>query len=150
MAQPLLQLDPAAHRDEADGLLLRVIEAQPFGELGDRARELRGTIAAQKLRDHQPNGLRPDVVSHCLKALRLLEGMEQQRFLAVLSEVAAIGQSGLQINDPSTSRRLKTLPGNWSELALACLIHVGMKPQAREAVTAAAGSGLRAGDRSGG
>jgi hypothetical protein len=36
-------------------------------------------------------------------------------------------QSGLQINEPGTSRSLKTLPGTWSDLALACLIHVGMK-----------------------
>jgi hypothetical protein len=53
--------------------------------------------------------------------------MDQRQFMAVLSEVAAMGQSGLQINEPGTSRSLKTLPGSWSDLALACLIHVGMK-----------------------
>ena len=42
------------------------------------------------------------------------------------SEVAAVGQGGLQINEPGTSRSLKTLPGTWSDLALACMIHVGM------------------------
>ncbi len=52
--------------------------------------------------------------------------MEQQRFMAVLSEVAAMGQGGLQINEPGTSRSLKTLPGRWSDLALSCLIQVGM------------------------
>jgi len=57
--------------------------------------------------------------------------MEQQRFIAVLSEVAAVGQGGLQISEPGTSRSLKSLPGSWSDLALACLIHVGMWPQAR-------------------
>ena len=34
----------------------------------------------------------------------------------------------MQINEPGTSRGLKILPGSWSDLALACLIHVGMKP----------------------
>jgi hypothetical protein len=52
--------------------------------------------------------------------------MNQQRFMAVLSEAAAVGQGVLQINEPVTSRSLKTLPGSWSDLALACLIHVGM------------------------
>ncbi len=33
LAQALLELDPDEHRDEADRLLLRVIEAQPYGEL---------------------------------------------------------------------------------------------------------------------
>lgn len=109
LAQALLELDPDEHRDEADRLLLRVIEAQPYGELAIKAKDLR-----------------QDAVSYCLQALQLFEGMEQQRFMAVLSEVAAMGQGGLQINEPGTSRRLKTLPGSWSDLALVCLIHVGM------------------------
>jgi len=52
--------------------------------------------------------------------------MNQQHFMAVRSEVAAVRQGGLQINEPGTSRSLKTLPGCWSDLALACLIRVGM------------------------
>ena len=127
LAQALLQLDPDEHRDEADRLLLQVIEAQPYGELAAKAKDLRGSIASRDLRADQPEGLRQDAVSYCLQALQLFEGMDQQRFMAVLSEVAAVGQGGLQINEPGTSRSLKTLPGSWSDLALACLIHVGMK-----------------------
>ena len=55
-------------------------------------------------------------MSYCLQALQLFEGMDQQGFMAVLSEVAAVGQGGLQINET----------GSWSDLALACLIHVSM------------------------
>jgi len=33
--------------------------------------------------------------------------MEQQRFTVVLIEVAAVGQGGLQINEPGTSRSLR-------------------------------------------
>ena len=127
LAQALLELDPEEHRNEADRLLLRVIEAQPYGELANKAKDLRGSIASRDLRAEQPEGLRQDAVSYCLQALQLFEGMDQQRFMAVLSEVAAMGQGGLQINEPGTSRSLKTLPGSWSDLALACLIHVGMK-----------------------
>jgi tetratricopeptide (TPR) repeat protein len=126
LAQALLELDPGEHRDEADRLLLRVIEAQPYGELANKAKDLRGSIASRDLRAEQPDGLRQDAVSYFLQALQLFEGMDQQRFMAVLSEVAAMGQGGLQINEPGTSRSLKTLPGSWSDLALACLIHVGM------------------------
>ena len=50
-----------------------------------------------------------------------------------------MGQGGLQINEPGTARSLKNLPGSWSDLALACLIHVGMVPQARAAVAVDAG-----------
>ncbi len=122
-----MELDPGEHRVEADRLLLRVIEAQPYGELANKAMELRGSIAARDLRVDKPEGIRQDAVSYCLRALQLFEGMDQRQFMAVLSEVAAMGQGGLQINEPGTSRSLKTLPGSWSDLALACLIHVGMK-----------------------
>ncbi len=127
LVRALLELDAEEHRDEADHLLLQVIEAQPYGELANKAKELRGSIAARDLRADQPDGLRQDAVSYCLQALQLFEAMEQPRFMAVLSEVAAVGQGGLQINEPGTSRTLKNLPGTWSDLALACLIQVGMK-----------------------
>ena len=126
LAQALLEIDPAEHRDDADRLLLQVIEAQPYGDLANKAKDLRSSIASRDLRAEQPDGLRQDAVSYCLQSLQLFEGMDQQRFLAVLSEVAAVGQGGLQINEPGHSRSLKTLPGTWSDLVLACLIHVGM------------------------
>ena len=107
-------------------MLLQLIEAQPCSELAGKAKDLRGGIASRDLRADQPDGLRQDAVSYCLQTLQLFEGMDQQRSMAVFSEVAAVGQGGLQINGPGTSRSLKTLPGSWSDLALACLIHVGM------------------------
>jgi Flp pilus assembly protein TadD len=45
LAQALLQLDQDEHRDEANRLLLRVIEAQPYGELANKAKQLLGNIA---------------------------------------------------------------------------------------------------------
>jgi hypothetical protein len=122
----LLELDPEEHRDEADRLLLQVIEAQPYSELAGKAKDLRGSIASRDLRADQPDGLRQDAVSYCLQALQLFEGMDQQRFLAVHSEVGAVGQGGLQINEHGTSRNLKSLLGSWSNLALSCQIHVVM------------------------
>ena len=38
LAQALLELDPDEHRNEADRLLLRVIEAQPYSELAAKAK----------------------------------------------------------------------------------------------------------------
>ncbi len=41
LAQALLELDPGEHRNEADRLLLQVIEAQPYGELANKAKDVR-------------------------------------------------------------------------------------------------------------
>jgi hypothetical protein len=74
-----------------------------------------GSIAARDLRADKPDGLRQDAVSYCLQVLQLFESMDQQRFIAVLSEVAAMGQGGLQINEPGTTGTLKNLPGSWGD-----------------------------------
>ena len=55
-----------------------------------------------------------------------LLGLDWKALAAVLNEVAAVGPGGLQVNEASTSRTLKSLPGRWSDLAVACLIQVGM------------------------
>ena len=39
------------------------------------------------------------------------EGVDQQHLIAVLIEMAAVGQGGLQINEPGTDRSLKKLLG---------------------------------------
>jgi hypothetical protein len=59
----------------------------------------------QNLRQASPNGLRQDAVTYCLDALRRFQAMDQAEFMAVISEVAAVGQSGLQINEPGTRLR---------------------------------------------
>lgn len=42
LAQALQELDPEEHREEADRLLLQVIEAQPYGERANKIKDLRG------------------------------------------------------------------------------------------------------------
>jgi predicted Zn-dependent protease len=76
LAQALLELDPVEQRDEADRLLLQVIETQPYGELANKAKDLRSSIAARDLRSAQPDGLRQVAVSYCHQALQLFEGMD--------------------------------------------------------------------------
>ncbi len=41
--------------------------------------------------------------------------MDQQRFIDMLCEVAALGQSGLQSKEPGTCFILKTLPPSWCD-----------------------------------
>ncbi len=52
-----------------------------------------------------------------LPVAQFFKGMEQHRYIAVLREVAAVGQVGLQINESGNSRNLRTCqaPGaTWS------------------------------------
>jgi hypothetical protein len=42
-------------------------------------------MAVRALRSSQPEGLRQEAISYCLQPLQLFEGMDQQRYIAVLS-----------------------------------------------------------------
>ena len=57
---------------------------------------------------------------------QLFEGMEQQRFMAVLIKVAAVGRVWLHITESGSTRKLQTFSGSRSDLAIFCLIHVDM------------------------
>jgi len=48
----------------------------------------------------------------------------QQHPIAVIRELAAIGQGGLQINEPGTFYSLRNLPDSWADLPL--LEHLAM------------------------
>ena len=108
LAPALQELDRKQHRDEADLLLLLVIEAQPFGELANKAKGLRGSIAPRDLWQEQQDVLRQDAASHCLQALQMLEGMEQYRSNALISEVASLGQGALRSTNRTPPARSRT------------------------------------------
>lgn len=76
-----------------------------------RSRTPGSTLRASTSWQRDGGGSSDRALSARLQALKLFEAIDQQRFMALLSEVAAVGQGGLQINEPGTSRSIKTLPG---------------------------------------
>jgi tetratricopeptide (TPR) repeat protein len=127
LAQTLLDQDPAAHADEADALLQRVMSLVPHGEIAEKAASLRTSIANLKFRSNAVGDLRHDAVFHCLGALERFEGMTQQQLAPLVMEMATLGQSGLNVNEPDTTYRLNLLPGEFSGLQVICMMHVGLK-----------------------
>ncbi|MBK1621080.1 hypothetical protein CKO42_22180 [Lamprobacter modestohalophilus] len=127
LAQTLLDQDPAAHADEADGLLRQVMSIAPHGEIADKASRLRSSIANLKFRSNAEGDLRHDAVFYCLGALERFAGMTDQQLNPLVTEMATLGQSGLNVNDPETTYRLKLLPGEFTGLQVVCMMHVGVK-----------------------
>lgn len=127
LAQTLLDQDPAAHADEANTLLRRVMDLAPHGEIAEKAGTLRTSIANLKFRSSALGDLRHDAMFYCLGALERFEGMSQQQLAPLVMEMATLGQSGLNVNEPDTTYRLKLLPGEFSGLQVVCMMHVGLK-----------------------
>ena len=42
-------------------------------------------------------------------------------------ELAALGQKGMPVNDPTQTFRLRSLAGEFTALQVLCLMHVGIK-----------------------
>ena len=113
--------------DEADSVLIQAIEAAPHTELAEKCRQLRTDIAQKNLRGAVGGGLRPDVVMYCLAALEKAAEVGPEEMQRITFEIALLGRSGLDINDPTRKYQLKSLPGDFSGLQLLSYMYVGMR-----------------------
>ncbi len=127
LGQTLLAEDPEGHRAEADRLLIRVLELSPHGEIAEKAKDARRSIANRQFHDEAITELRHDALFYCLGALERFEGMSQAELGPIVMEMATLGESGLNGNDPEQSYTLKLTPGEFSGLQIVCMMHVGLK-----------------------
>jgi tetratricopeptide (TPR) repeat protein len=123
-AHCLLQL---GRTDDADPVFVKVIELSPLSEIAELARTARTSIAGQTMRSKVGGGLRPDAVLYCLDGLKKFRELGDPKTRAIVFEIAMLGQSGLDINDPAQRYSLRSLSGKFSGLHLVSLMYTGMK-----------------------
>ena len=117
---------------EADAAYVRLLEIDELGEPAAVAKEGRSRIAAANFRSNAPNMLRMDAVMGCLSALQMFEKMPLDQVKQIGLEVAYLGMSGIDVNNPDTRYTLRSLPGDYSGLHLLCLEYVSFKQFAPE------------------
>lgn len=113
------------HRKESDGLYSEIVTRFPDHPLTERARQARTRIAQENLR--AGGNLRMDAVFYMQDALERFAGMSPAEVGQATMEIALLGRQGLHINDPDSRRRLKSMDGEFSDLHLLCLMHVGVR-----------------------
>jgi hypothetical protein len=91
-------------------------------ELGQ---ERHSAIAAHRMRS--AGELRPDVLMYLTGALERFAGMSLDQIQSIGIEIAILGQTGLDINDPEPKYALRTLPGTFSGLHLCCPMYAAFK-----------------------
>lgn len=123
-AQCLLEL---GRTDEADPIFVKAIELSPLSDIAELARTAQTSIAHRTMRSKVGGGLRPDAVLYCLDGLQKFGELGDTKTRAVVFEIALLGQSGLDINDPAKKYSLRSLPGSFSGLHLVSLMYAGMK-----------------------
>lgn len=112
---------------KADAVFIKAIEIAPYSELSELCRTQRTEIAQKTMREKASDGLRMDAVMYCLSALQKFEKLGPEKTIAITTEIALLGRSGLDINDPEKKYTLKFLDGEFTGLQLVSYMYVGLK-----------------------
>jgi Flp pilus assembly protein TadD len=121
-----MNLEQSGVNAEAETAYQRVISLDPGGHLAEKAEAGRNRLTQVKFRK-SGGELRPDVVTYCGDAIRMLEAMPKEEVQRITMEIAMLGAKGLSVTDPSIKHQLRSLPGEFTGLHLLCLEYVGFK-----------------------
>ncbi len=112
---------------DADAHFRKVIELAPYTELAEKSRQALTKISGTNLRKSSGGQMRPDAVRYCLAALEKFRELGPDKTQMLVYEIAMLGRSGLDINNPDQKYRLKGLDGEFSGLQLLSYMYVGLK-----------------------
>jgi len=110
----------------------KVLELDEFSEIAELAKSARSRIAQKNFRSFSPTTERMDAVMYCLSALEKFNDMAINEIQKIGFEIAILGTSGINVNDPQSRYTLRSLPGEFSGLNLLCLEYVAFKKFAPE------------------
>jgi tetratricopeptide (TPR) repeat protein len=132
LALDLTELGGEARLRESNELYRHVIDLNPQSQVAELARQERSKLAQRSLRQAS-NGPRLDAVMYCLSALEQFEQLSPERVKAIALEIALLGRTGLDINNPATRYHLQNLQGDFTGLQLMSMLHVASKQIAPDA-----------------
>ncbi len=137
LTQALQGTGDATHQKECGDLLRMIIERFPGHSVAEMARADQTRLAHDVLRS-RTNGLRMDVVTYIVDALRRFAAMSKQDVGQMTLEIATLGQTGLEINNPRRTYRIKSAPDEeFTGLQLLSMMHAGVRQFQKDAETGA-------------
>lgn len=113
--------------EEADALFLRFIREHPTSPMVEQAEKARTAFGSKRLKSHSVAGFRPDVMMYIAGALQTFKKLGPQKRQIIALEIAVLGRTGLDINDPTDKYRLKSLPGKFTGLHLLAIMYTAFR-----------------------
>ena len=111
---------------EASSVLHKAIDVAPYSELAELCRSELTAISHEIMRE-KGGGVRMDVVMYCIAAMERYKELGSEKTKTIAFEIAMLGRSGFDINNPSKKYKLKSLPGEFTGLQLVAYMYVGLK-----------------------
>ena len=127
LAYTLEQRGVAGQLAEADALYQRAVALDPQSEIAELARRALSVLAQRTFDNKTAMPVRMDAAIYCLAGLQTFAPMTQAEVQAVAMEIGMVGAKGLDINNPASQYKLRSLPGTFSGLNLISLMYVGFK-----------------------
>ena len=122
---------------ESDRLYKEILSEDPAHAVAEEARKGLTRIAASIVRSKAVGNLRMDVVFYMIDAIKRFKDVNASAIGQITMELAMLGRSGLDTNNPDKRYQIKLLPGeNFSGLELISIMHVGIRQFDKTADTA--------------
>ena len=102
----------------------KILDQNDFDEFYEKAREL-STLIAKKSFDS--TDIRYDAVFYCLAAFEKFEQMNLLQIRGVASEIAMLGDSGIDLSNPERNYQINSIPGDFTGIQLLCYMYVGFQ-----------------------
>lgn len=115
-----------AHRKEALKVYKDVVKRFPDSQFAEAAKQILNRAGQADLRKAVDDGYRPDAVEYMVGAMKRFAEIPREQVGRVAMEIAQLGETGLEINNPLKRYSLTNLDGDFSGLQLLCYMHVGM------------------------
>ena len=110
--------------DQANKLFLRIITEDLNDQITGLSKKHLTEIAAKQYKSVGP---RMDAVMYLLGAMERFSKMDIDRIKNITYEIAIVGTSGFEVNDPEKKYTLTLLDGEFTGIHLVCIMYVGFR-----------------------
>lgn len=108
-------------------MFLRVILEHPTSPIVEQAEKARTAFGHKRMKSRSVDGFRSDVMICIAGALKTFKKLGPKKRHEIAVEIAMLGRSGLDINDPTDKYKLKTLPGKFTGLHLLAIMYTAFR-----------------------
>lgn len=115
-----------AYQKESLTVYKDVVKRFPDSQFSESAKQILNRAGQSDLRKVVDNGYRPDAIEYMMGAMKRFAEIPREQVGRVTMEIARLGETGLEINNPLKRYSLTNLDGDFSGLQLLCYMHVGM------------------------
>lgn len=91
------------------------------------AEKSRTEFGHKQLKSRSVGGFRPDVMMYIAGAMQTFKKVGPAKRHEIAVEIAMLGRSGLDINDPTDKYKLKLLPGKFTGLHLLAIMYTAFR-----------------------